>query len=253
MSENQKFLAVLIDGDNTQPALIPQILNAVNKYGHPIIKKIYGDWSQEHLKSWQPFASKHNLEIAHHYAASSGKNATDIALVIDAMDILHQQGNKLNGFCIVSSDSDFTYLARRIRKKGLIALGIGKDSSQTLKDAYDHYITIESLQIKTKPSSTQARHVPASPTPVGKKAKPSSEVQKFSEAYKHAVKDKDGWVTLSVIGSTLRELYPDYKPLIYKDIKHGQLKKVVEKMMVDYPNIIELNSDSQHPQMRIKK
>src|SRR5690349_10887961 len=114
MSENQKFFALLIDGDNAQAALIPKIIEAVTIHGKPIIKKIYGDWSQEQLQHWKPIANKFNIEIEHHYNVSSGKNATDIALVIDAMDILHQRGDKLDGFCIVSSDSDFTHLARRI-------------------------------------------------------------------------------------------------------------------------------------------
>lgn len=244
MSENLKFFAVLIDGDNIQPALIPQILNAINQHGHPIIKKIYGDWSQEHLKSWQPFASKYNLEIAHHYAATSGKNATDIALVIDAMDILHQPGNKLNGFCIVSSDSDFTHLARRIRKKGLIALGIGKSSSQTLQEAYDHFITVESLQRPVKAVK------PASPQLT---TKPTSEVQRFHKAYERAVKDNDGWVSLSALGAALHELFPNFQFLVYGGTKHSQLKKVVEKMMGDYPHLVELNSVGQLLQMRMKK
>ncbi len=344
MSENQKFFALLIDGDNTQAALIPSIVDAVKKYGNPIIKKIYGDLSLEQLKNWKSVASKYNIEIEHHYNASNGKNATDIALVIDAMDILQQRGDKLTGFCIVSSDSDFTHLARRIRNEGFIVLGIGKNSSQTFKDAYDHFITTESLQRqnspavvkKTKqvvekvsdndflrlfikaykqavkngtqdeqgrvtlrqiweamkkldaefsseyqqivkfvnkvktlaqvyPDNLELEEQPDSKPSVhyvhikpAKSKNVGSEIDKFREAYKHAVdmlklKDKDGWVKLSAIGDSLQKLYPHYERLVYGGIKHGQLKKVIEEMMVDYPNVIELNTNSQTLEMRIKK
>jgi len=111
MSENQKLLALFIDGDNIQPDVIHDILDVVNNYGKPVIKKIYGDWSREELKNWKPIATQHNINIEHHFNVSNGKNATDIALVIGAMDILHNKGDKLGSFCIVSSDSDFTHLA----------------------------------------------------------------------------------------------------------------------------------------------
>lgn len=342
MSENPKLFALLIDGDNAQTALIPQILEAVSKYGKAVIKRIYGDWSQEQLKRWEPIASKYNFDIEHRYNASNGKNATDIALVIDAMDILHEKGDKLNGFCIVSSDSDFTHLARRIRNEGHIVLGIGKDSSQTVKDAYDEFISTESLQSKNpvrvaKPKaaeelsdndflklfvkahkqvvkkgaedqqgrvtlreirdlmkesspviSSEYSQMPkfvnkvkalaeANPNIIALEEQPdskpiahyvhikpakaktvSSEIDRFCEAYKHAAEvlkrsDKEGWVTLSDIGNILPELYPKHNPLVYRATKHSQLKKVVEKMVEDHPDVIELKISSHIAQIRIKK
>lgn len=343
MAENQKFLALLIDGDNAQAALIPEILDAVGKHGNPIIKKVYGDWTQDQLKCWKPLASKYNLEIEHNYNASSGKNATDIALVIDAMDLLYQRGEKLNGFCFVSSDSDFTHLARRIRKEGLTVIGVGSNRSQTLKEAYNHFITLEGLKSQNQPLapeklqrpieeitdtrilrlivkahkqatanggtdeqgrmmlrdiwgaiktsddefSSEYQQLPkfvnkakmlaeARPDLLGIAEQPdskppqhyvtiktakkadSSEIQKFRAAYKHAIEslkppDKNGWVDLGAIGNTLRELYPNYQPLVYGGVKHSQLKKVVEKMIVDHPKVIELKTTGLTVQMRIKQ
>ncbi len=334
MSENQNLFALLIDGDNAQVALIPQILDALQEYGKPIIKKVYGDWSQDQLKNWKPIASKYNIDLEHHYTARKGKNATDIALVIDAMDNLKEWRGKVDGVCIVSSDSDFTLLARRIRKENLMVIGIGK-GSETLEDAYDHFIPIENLQppidtpiipetvaaeipdsefqkllvkayrqvIQSGSEENQGRaslhavrevmkeldavfaaeykqmpkfvnkvkllaeanpRITLEEQPDSKPVvhyvriettKSSTVIRRFREAYQHAALksgDTGGWVTLSAIGSSLRELYPDYQPLMYDGVKHSQLKKVVEKMMEKHPNIIELDSKNKVLCLRIK-
>lgn len=274
MAENQRLLAVLIDADNnTQPALITAIIAAAKTQGKPIISRIYGDFSQDNLKNLRPVAAKHDIEIKHSYHASSGKNATDIALVIDAMDILYD-GN-VGGFCIVSSDSDFTHLARRIRRNGLIVIGIGK-ANPALIESYDKFIQLEALaasnpavQQQSPPTPPKPKAVaapppapkavePPKPAKVGQipKAKlPITELDRFRAAYKQvneSVKNKDGWIPLSQLRGALDKLYPNDDPLRYKGTTRSQLKKVVEQMKADNPNVIETRRDKLTDYIRIK-
>ncbi|MEO8611486.1 MAG: NYN domain-containing protein [Chloroflexota bacterium] len=208
MSENQKLFALLIDGDNAQPTLIPEIINAVNEYGKPIIKKIYGDWSQEQLKSWKPLASKYNIDIEHHYNVSSGKNATDIALVIDAMDILQQKGDKLYGFCIVSSDSDFTQLARRIRNEGLTVIGIGKPHSQTLVEAYDDFISTESLQSQNSQLAVEEKGQPIEE--ISDDAFLKLFIRAHKQVIKQGIQDNQGRATLREVREAMKALGSEF-------------------------------------------
>ncbi len=276
MVENQRLLAVLIDADNnTQPALITAIMAAAKTQGKPIISRIYGDFSQDNLKNLRPVAAEHDIEIKHSFHASSGKNATDIALVIDAMDILYDA--KIGGFCIVSSDSDFTHLARRIRRNGLIVIGIGK-ANPALLESYDKFIQLEALA----PPTVAARQPPSAPTPPKPRAvaappvkaaaplpapkavappKPAkakgvvTEVEIVYAAYKKSVeiaKPTDGWVLLSQLSDVYGKLYPKHDMLTYKGTKHGKAKKAIEQMQADYPDKIELRSNGLTVFVRMK-
>lgn len=125
MSENEnRKLAVLIDADNAQASISSELLSEVAKFGIASVKRAYGDWTTPNLKGWKEHLHKHAIQPIQQFSYTSGKNATDSALIIDAMDLLHE--SKLDGFCLVSSDSDFTRLATRIRESGLIVYGFGE-------------------------------------------------------------------------------------------------------------------------------
>src|SRR3990172_10405810 len=142
-SEQQKF-AVLIDGDNAQASLLPEILAEVSKVGLITVKRIYGDWTTTNMNSWKNSLHKYAIQPIQQFRYTVGKNATDSAMIIDAMDLLHSE--KLDGFCIVSSDSDFTRLASRIREAGLIVYGFGeKKTPKAFLGACDKFVYTEIL------------------------------------------------------------------------------------------------------------
>jgi hypothetical protein len=122
--ETTEKLAVLIDADNTQPRIIDGLLSEVANYGTASVKRIYGDWTDTRLKGWKEVLLEFSIQPVQQFDYTKGKNATDIAMIIDAMDLLYT--NNFNGFCIVSSDSDFTPLATRIRESGLVVYGFGE-------------------------------------------------------------------------------------------------------------------------------
>ena len=121
---SQAKLAVLIDADNTQPAIIEGLLDEVAKYGIASVKRIYGDWTSNNLRSWKDKLLEYAIQPIQQFSYTTGKNATDSAMIIDAMDLLYTE--KLDGFCIVSSDSDFTRLAARLRESGRMVYGLAK-------------------------------------------------------------------------------------------------------------------------------
>ncbi|MBM2832806.1 MAG: Maebl, partial [Dehalococcoidia bacterium] len=146
MSEQseQPRVAVLIDGDNAQASLLPQILAEVSKAGLVTIKRIYGDWTTTNMNSWKGALHKHAIQPIQQFRYTTGKNATDSAMIIDAMDLLHS--NDVRGFCIVSSDSDYTRLATRIREEGLFVIGVGeKKTPEAFTNACNQFIFCENL------------------------------------------------------------------------------------------------------------
>ena len=139
--EQQKF-AVLIDGDNAQASLLPQILAEVSKVGLITIRRIYGDWTTTSMNQWKESLHKHAIQPVQQFMYTTGKNATDSAMIIDAMDLLHS--NDVQGFCIVSSDSDYTRLATRIREDGLFVIGVGeKKTPEAFVNACNQFIYSE--------------------------------------------------------------------------------------------------------------
>src|SRR5690554_6912249 len=124
MSEKKFNIAILIAGDNAQPKLLKETIEEVSKYGKATIRRIYGDWTSPSMKSWKVLINQYSINPIQKFSYTSGKNSTDGALIIDAMDILHSK--IIQGFCIVSSDSDYTGLAKRIREEGLFVMGIGE-------------------------------------------------------------------------------------------------------------------------------
>ena len=155
--KNNPRLAVLIDADNTFPVIdiIDELFEEISKFGDASIRRIYGDWTTERLKKWKPVLPKHAIQPVQQYANTKGKNSTDSALIIDAMDLLYQA--PLDGFCIVSSDSDFTRLAVRFRESGKFVYGFGeKTTPESLRAACNQFIYIEILSLSKSPELATA-------------------------------------------------------------------------------------------------
>ncbi|MCA0458407.1 MAG: NYN domain-containing protein [Chloroflexi bacterium] len=231
--ENQRQLALLIDGENAQAGLLPQILEAVSQYGSVTIRRVYGDWSKSQMTSWREVAHTYALETPHQFHYTKGKNATDIALIIGAMDILYT--NEVDGFCIVSSDSDYTPLAIRIRQQNLFVVGIGRThTSQGFVEACNEFMYTDGLQalvngsepvvmVEPKEKVTDTQPV-AADNLVPKKANVIGLKKLFKKAFALATTD-DGWVSLAAMGTLLRQAEPSFD---YHTYGHSHLLKMLE-------------------------
>ena len=155
--DNERRVAILIDGDNAQASLIEQILVEAGKYGNATIRRVYGDWTTPNMSSWKDTLNIHAFQPIQQFRYTIGKNATDSAMIIDAMDILHS--DQVDGFCLVSSDSDYTRLATRIRESGLLVVGIGeKKTPRAFVSACNVFIYTENLSRKARSTgSTRPR------------------------------------------------------------------------------------------------
>lgn len=196
-------LAVLIDGDNIPSKYIKEMMEEITKYGTPTIKRIYGDWTKPQLGKWKNILLENAIAPIQQYGYTTGKNATDSAMIIDAMDILYS--NNVNGFCLVSSDSDFTRLATRLRESGMQVYGIGeKKTPDPFIVACDKFIYLEILKTYTnKPSED------------GTQNKPDLDkiTPKVIRLLKNSVSDTaddDGWAFLGDVGSLLLKKQPNF-------------------------------------------
>ena len=235
--ETNRRLALMIDGDNAQAALLPQMLAEVNKYGTMTIRRVYGDWTTPQLKSWKEVLHTYALKPEQQFSYTTGKNATDSALIIDAMDIIYTAG--VDGICIVSSDSDYTRLATRIREKNLFVMGIGRSMTpRAFVNACDIFVYTENLQSVTDVGIKT--EVPVPPVETERVVETTVEdttdlvrlEELFRTAFDSAVQD-DGWANLGNIGSFLRQLDPGFDPRTYG---HKLLLPLVE----DFPDFIEV-------------
>lgn len=203
-------LAVLIDADNAQAAIAAELLAEVARYGTATVKRAYGDWTTTNLSGWKD--TLHNLAVqpVQQFRFTVGKNATDSALIIDAMDLLHS--GSVDGFCLVSSDSDFTRLATRIREAGLSVYGFGeKKTPRPFVAACDKFIYTEILRPQAKDSSTPELPSPAEP---------------LQPALLRAVASagrEDGWAALSAVGTLVIKANPSFDPRNYGFQKLGEL------------------------------
>jgi uncharacterized LabA/DUF88 family protein len=221
---NQKKLAVLIDADNTPPSIIDNLIPEVAKYGIATVKRIYGDWTTPHLKNWKECLLQQAIQPIQQFRYTVGKNATDSAMIIDAMDLLYT--TKLDGFCVVSSDSDFTRLASRIREEGLIVYGFGeKKTPKAFVSACDRFIYTEILQ---KSETEQS---------AGKKA--NTELRsntKLVNLLRNAVNDsadEDGWAHLGTVGQYIANQSPEFDPRNYGYAKLSDLIRATQLFRID--------------------
>ncbi len=198
-------LAVLIDGDNIPSAHVKEMMEEIAKYGNPTIKRIYGDWTSPHLSKWKNLLLQNAITPIQQYAYTTGKNATDSAMIIDAMDILYSE--KVNGFCLVSSDSDFTKLATRLREAGMQVIGIGeKKTPNPFIVACDKFIYIEIIRKQTekKDSPTQKDKVKESIDKITPKV-----ISLISTTISD-LSDEEGWAFLGDVGSLLQKKQPNF-------------------------------------------
>lgn len=233
-------LAVLIDADNSSVNSIDLILEEVAKYGIASVKRVYGDWSSETLKSWRDVLLPHAITPVQQFAYTSGKDATDMGLIIDAMDLLYS--GALDGFCIVSSDSDFTPLASRIRESGLVVYGFGrKQTKEPFVKACDKFIYVENLiaenakietvkQDSLSPNTTTSNYLESNIASTDRVEK-LQEIDKatLNLIYK-AVKDNtddNGWANLSIVGKYINAVKPDFDSRNYGFAKLSGLIKAL--------------------------
>jgi len=200
-------LAVLIDGDNIPSAYVKEMMEEIAKYGNPTIKRIYGDFTKPHLSKWKNMLLENAITPIQQYGYTTGKNATDSAMIIDAMDILYSQ--KVNGFCLVSSDSDFTRLATRLREAGMLVYGIGeKKTPNPFIVACDKFIYIEILKHqnnKSKPESGDETE-----DSKDNYDKITAKDIQFIAATISDLADDDGWAFLGDVGSLLQKKQPNF-------------------------------------------
>ena len=226
--KNELNLAVLIDADNIPYSNIKGMLDEIAKFGIPSIKRIYGDWTKNTVAGWKPALLEHAITPVQQYSYTTGKNATDSAMIIDAMDILHSQ--KVDGFCIVSSDSDFTRLAIRLRESGMLVIGIGeKKTPNPFIVACDKFIYIEIIGASESPKKlekTTTAHVAASKI---KLDSIDGNIIKLLKSSVEDIADDDGWAALASAGALINKKKPDFDPRNYGFSKLTPLIKSLKK------------------------
>ncbi|MFC6859620.1 NYN domain-containing protein [Zunongwangia atlantica] len=201
-------LAVLIDGDNIPSAYVKEMMEEIAKHGNPTIKRIYGDWTNPHLSKWKSVLLENAISPIQQYGYTQGKNATDSAMIIDAMDILYS--NKVDGFCLVSSDSDFTRLATRLREAGKNVIGIGeKKTPDPFIVACDRFIYLEILKNKDK-EEEQPGSLKGKPNKKQSVDRLTPRVIKFISNTISDVADDDGWAFMGDVGSLLQKKQPNF-------------------------------------------
>jgi hypothetical protein len=239
--DEQPRLAVLIDADNAQPAVIEGLLAETAKYGVASVKRIYGDFTSTRMTQWKQALLKHSINPVQQFAYTSGKNATDSSLIIDAMDLMYTR--RFDGVCLVSSDSDFTRLAQRLREEGLTVYGFGeRKTPDAFVQACDKFIYVEVLR-----SEVPAPPAPPPPKPAKKAAKPAAKkpagqaeptAAPAVEPGKHEslplrlirqaiedASDDQGWAFLGSVGSYLNKVRPDFDTRLYGHKKLSDLVK----------------------------
>ena len=238
----RKRIALLIDGDNAQPSLTGKILTEAGKYGLVTIRRIYGDWTTVNMQGWKHILNENAVQPIQQFRYTVGKNATDSAMIIDAMDILH--GHLVDGFCLVSSDSDYTRLATRIREMGFFVMGIGKQTTpKAFVNACNIFIYTENLVPKkrSRRERPQVRRSGGAQEPEREEEREEEEEGKpkrfdpvplLRGAFDMAV-EEGGWASLSTIGFYLRQLDPGFDPRTYG---HKQLSQLIKS----YSDLFEL-------------
>ena len=242
---SQAKLAVLIDADNTKPAIIEGLLNEVAKYGIASVKRIYGDWTSTNLRSWKEKLLQYAIQPIQQFSYTSGKNATDSAMIIDAMDLLYSE--KLDGFCIVSSDSDFTRIAARLRESGRIVYGFGeKKTPKAFVSVCDKFIYTEILDSQEAEDEENR--------PLIKQKKEFKVDKKLLKLLHDAVDDvaeESGWAYLGIVGQKINNRSTDFDPRNYGFKKLGDMFRAIPQFEIEERP--RANSTSRQLYIRWKK
>jgi uncharacterized protein (TIGR00288 family) len=227
---SQKKLAVLIDADNAQAVNIDGLLDEVAKYGIASVKRIYGDWTSTHLRSWKEKLLEHAVQPIQQFSYTSGKNATDSAMIIDAMDLLYSQN--LDGFCLVSSDSDFTRLAARIRETGLTVYGFGeKKTPRAFVSVCDKFIYTEILQEAQEEEEAGDTEKPAAR--IRRAFKVDQKLLKLLRDAVDDMADESGWAYLGGVGQKITNRSSEFDPRNYGFRKLGDLFRALPQFVTE--------------------
>lgn len=214
--ESGRRLAVLIDADNARAAVIEAVLEEVARFGEAIVRRIYGDFTSSQSASWKALLNKFSIKPMQQFAYTVGKNATDSTMIIDAMDLLYTR--RFDGFCLVTSDSDFTGLAVRLREEGLLVYGFGEEKTPAaFRNACHKFLFTEVLRTATRQGDAgaevgAARRPPQDAPPAG--AHPVIPADFLMEALDRSV-DESGWTQLGTFGSYLQKIQPDFDTRLY--------------------------------------
>nr|WP_221333794.1 NYN domain-containing protein [Nocardia transvalensis] len=206
----------MIDADNAQPGIADGLLAEVAKYGTAHVKRAYGDWTSTNLRGWKDQLLEQSIQPIQQFGYTTGKNATDSAMIIDAMDLLYT--GKLDGFVIVSSDSDFTRLASRIRESGLTVYGFGqRKTPKPFVAACDKFVYTENLTHTAEEAPAKSRKTAAN------QLKGDAKLMNLLRNAVDAASDDAGWAMLSGVGSIINKQRPDFDPRTYGYTKLGEL------------------------------
>lgn len=224
--ETSQKLAVLIDADNAQPGIVDALLAEIANYGVASVKRIYGDWTAPNLKGWKEVLLDHSIQPMQQFAYTKGKNATDSAMIIDAMDLLYTEN--FDGFCIVSSDSDFTKLASRIRESGLLVYGFGEQKTpSSFVSACDKFIYTEVLRVSDDEEAVNSSR--KSTNELKQDTRLVSSLRKAVEASS----DESGWAQLGPVGSHMANQSSNFDPRNYGYTKLGDLVKATNLFEIE--------------------
>jgi len=226
---SQAKLAVLIDADNTQPGIIEGLLDEISKYGIASVKRIYGDWTSTNLRSWKDRLLEYAIQPIQQFAYTAGKNATDSAMIIDAMDLLYTE--RLDGFCIVSSDSDFTRLAARLRESGRIVYGFGeKKTPRAFVSVCDKFIYTEILKENQEESEDEDSRLIAKPK---KDFKVDRKLLKLLRETVDDLAEESGWAYLGGVGHKINNRMADFDPRNYGFNKLGDMFRAIPQFEIE--------------------
>ncbi len=221
MAETTGKLAVLIDADNAQPSITDGLMEEIARFGTANVKRIYGDWTSSRLNGWKEMLLKHSIQPIQQFAYTTGKNATDSAMIIDAMDLLYTK--RFDGFCIVSSDSDFTKLAARIRESGVMVYGFGEQKTpEPFVTACDKFVYTEVLRQSCDEAPEKIKR---------KDSKALKMDTRLVNLLRNAVElssDDSGWAHLGAVGSNIVKHAPDFDARNYGYKKLGDLVRATE-------------------------
>lgn len=225
--DNHKKIAVLIDADNAQYSKVKAILDEISAHGHVVIKRAYGDWSSEYLKNWKQSLNELAIQPIQQFAYTTGKNSTDASMIIDAMDLLYS--GKFDAFALVSSDSDFTKLASRLRESEIFVFGVGeKKTPISFRNACDDFIFTENLGTESLPSLEPVPTVNEVSTP--EKSSASELVPLLKKAWEQ-YQDDEGWANIASAGSFVKRSTPDFDPRTYGATK---LPEIIQSLSSDF-------------------
>jgi uncharacterized LabA/DUF88 family protein len=226
-AEQQRLprFAVLIDADNTSPQIAGGLFEEIAKYGDASVRRIYGDFSTPQLKSWSDILQKYAIDPYQQFAYTKGKNASDIALVIEAMDLMHS--GRFDGFCLVSSDSDFTRLASRLREQGADVYGFGAQKTpESFRQACRRFIYTENLVPQAAGGGPNAAAKQNSLKP------PSAAIPMLEKAISQ-IESEDGWVLLGMVGAQISNLFSDFDARTYGASKLSELVRKTDAFEIE--------------------